>query len=124
MSAAGDKLKCMKCAAIIVDEMCQWISSTGWKPHITSKVHGHALLHEQQLHQRDIDIACARDIAMQEEIENGDVPLNNQLIGSSSLPAVSIHVPTAAEEVMWDAFEIGDGSFDAGIAQDDAADRQ
>jgi len=121
----GNKVKFTKCATVIVDETHQWISRAGWKSHMISKAHGRALLHEQQLYQRHSEIERARDADIQEETENAKyVSLNNQLIGSSSLPAASTHVPTAAEEVMWDAFEMGEGNFDAGMVPDEVANRQ
>jgi hypothetical protein len=115
----------MKCAPLIADEACQWIAGTGWKEHLSSRVHARALLHEQTSRERVSAVSRAMNAAMQEDTEIVYAPLNNHLAGSSSSKITpNMHVPTVNEEAMWYAFEMGDVNFDAGSAPDLALERQ
>ena len=115
----------MKCAPLVADKTRQWIARTGWKEHLSSGMHARALLHEQTSHERVSAVNRATNAAMQEDTEIVYTPLNNYFAGSSSSKiAPNMHVPTANEEAMWDAFEMGDVNFDAGSAPDHALERQ
>jgi uncharacterized protein (DUF1778 family) len=109
---------------LIANEARQWIAAVGWKAHIKSEIHQHALTVERDMQQRQMLIDQAAEAALVEENRT-------DFACSTSLPSATPSIPkrpkrtiSANEEAMWEALVMDDVIFDAGATPNDADDRR
>lgn len=119
----GARVKCLKCATLSGDASRIWMSSDNWKPHLKTNAHVRAERRAIEAEKRAADLERATADAFREDAVLATVRTptpSTTLAGPSRRP----HVPSAAEEAMWESIDTGEADFDIGMAFDDTAERQ